>query len=80
MPALILFAAESTSIIMSFLICRYCFSLAVEGYLAKNKEGSYGVTGEGSLLDNAAGKLHLLHFVVSTLLQRNIFGNPNISL
>ncbi|KAF6026452.1 hypothetical protein EB796_015243 [Bugula neritina] len=27
---------------------------AVEGYLAKNKDGAYGITGEGSLLDNAA--------------------------
>jgi len=24
--------------------------------LAKNKDGAYGITGEGSLLDNAAGK------------------------
>lgn len=31
------------------------YYIAVEGYLAKNRDGTYGVTGEGSLLDNAAG-------------------------
>jgi len=37
--------------------CEYDYVIiAVEGYLAKNKDGAYGITGEGSLLDNAAGK------------------------
>lgn len=29
--------------------------LAIESYLAKGKNGQLGVTGEGTLLDNAAG-------------------------
>jgi hypothetical protein len=29
--------------------------LAIESYLAKGKNGQLGVTGEGTMLDNAAG-------------------------
>lgn len=37
---------------------------AVEGYLASSREGKLGVTGEGTLLDNAQGS----HFLVSSQL------------
>ena len=33
-------------------------SEAVESYLHKSKSGHLGVTGEGSLLDNAIGQSH----------------------
>ena len=34
----------------------FSYISAVESYLATNKEGQLGVTGEGSLLENAQGK------------------------
>ena len=41
-------------------VCRECdrcvILTAVENYLAQGKDGALGVTGEGSLLENAAGK------------------------
>ena len=36
-------------------VCFY-LSTAVESYLSQGKDGELGVTGEGSLLDNAQGK------------------------
>ena len=39
------------------IILIYLFpSIAVESYLAKSKDGQWGVTGEGSMLENAAGE------------------------
>ena len=43
---------------------------AVESYLAKSKDGQLGVTGEGSMLDNAQGKgsyCHTSTFICRTL-------------
>ena len=41
------------------VIYRCIYITAVENYLAKSKDGSFGITGEGTLLDNAAGKLNI---------------------
>ena len=50
-----------------FMHLIYFLSTAVESYLSQGKDGELGVTGEGSLLDNAQGKNFDSHFCQSAI-------------